>query len=121
VDTKAFKDAASHRQRGDPVNRREVIVGLGSAVAWPLVANAQQGQRMRRIGVFMVAPPEDARTQAFTAALLQGLQELGWTVGRNVQLEWRWYTANDTRTRKDAEELVSGRCCKRAAPYPSCS
>jgi putative ABC transport system substrate-binding protein len=62
---------------------------------------------MRRIGVFMGAPPEDFRTQAYTAALLQGLQELGWTVGRNVQLEWRWYTANDTRARRDAEELVA--------------
>jgi putative ABC transport system substrate-binding protein len=62
---------------------------------------------MRRIGAFMNAPPEDARTQAYTAALLQGLQELGWTVGRNVQLEWRWYTANDARARRDAEELVT--------------
>jgi putative ABC transport system substrate-binding protein len=56
---------------------------------------------MRRIGAF------NARTQAYTAALLQGLQELGWTVGRNVQLEWRWYTADGARTRKDAEELVA--------------
>jgi putative ABC transport system substrate-binding protein len=62
---------------------------------------------MRRIGVFMSALPGDARTQAHTAALLQGLQELGWTVGRNVQLEWRWYTANEARARKDAEELVT--------------
>jgi putative tryptophan/tyrosine transport system substrate-binding protein len=89
------------------MRRREFIAGLGSAAAWPVVARAQQTQRMRRIGVFMNAPPEDARTQAFTAALLQGLQELGWTVGRNVQLEWRWYTGNDTRARKDAEELVA--------------
>jgi putative ABC transport system substrate-binding protein len=62
---------------------------------------------MRRIGVFMSAPPEDSRTQAQTAALLQGLQELGWTVGRNAQLDWRWYTANDNRAQKDAEELVA--------------
>jgi putative tryptophan/tyrosine transport system substrate-binding protein len=90
------------------MRRREFIAGIGAALALPsLAARAQQTQRMRRIGVFMSAPPEDIRTQAFTAALLQGLQELGWTVGRNVQLEWRWYAANETRARKDAEELVA--------------
>jgi putative ABC transport system substrate-binding protein len=89
------------------MRRREFIAGAAGAVASQVAARAQQTQRMRRIGVFMSAPPEDARTQAQTAALLQGLQELGWTVGRNVQLEWRWYTANDIRARKDAEELVA--------------
>jgi putative ABC transport system substrate-binding protein len=89
------------------MRRRQFIAGVASALASQATARAQPAQRIRRIGVFMGAPPEDARTQAHTAALLQGLQELGWTVGRNVQVEWRWYTANDTRARKDAEELVA--------------
>jgi putative ABC transport system substrate-binding protein len=87
------------------MRRREFIAGVAGAVTSQIAARAQQ--RMRRIGVFASAPPEDARTQAHTAALLQGLQELGWTVGRNVQLEWRWYTANEARARQDAEELVT--------------
>jgi putative ABC transport system substrate-binding protein len=88
------------------MRRREFIAGLGVAVL-PIAARAQPAQRMRRIGVFMSLPPEEPRVQAATAALLQGLQELGWTVGRNVQLDWRWYTGNAERMRKDAEELVA--------------
>jgi putative ABC transport system substrate-binding protein len=89
------------------IKRREFITLLGGAAAWPLAARAQQRQRMRRIGIFMNTPSDDPLTQADTAALLQGLQELGWTVGRNVQIDWRWYGANVTRARKDAEDLVS--------------
>src|SRR5947207_6398402 len=89
-------------------NRREFITLVGGAIAaWPLAARAQQPQRMRRIGVFLGAPSDDPITQADTAVLLQGLQELGWTVGRNVQIETRWYAANAERARKDAEELVA--------------
>jgi putative ABC transport system substrate-binding protein len=62
---------------------------------------------MRRIGVFSSLPPEHPTTQRNSAILLQALQELGWTVGRNVQLDWRWYTGNAERMRKDAEELVA--------------
>jgi putative tryptophan/tyrosine transport system substrate-binding protein len=89
------------------VRRREFITLAGGAAAWPIAARGQQPQRMRRIGVFMGTPSDDPTTQADSASLLQGLQELGWTVGRNVQIEWRWYTANAARTRKDAEELVA--------------
>ena len=92
-------------ERGQTMRRRDFMKIIGSVAAnWPIAAEAQQTQRKRRIGVFMSAPPEDPRTQAQTAALLQGLQELGWTVGRNVQLEWRWYVANDIaleRTRRN--------------------
>ena len=76
------------------IRRREFIAALGGAAAWPFAARAQQQQRMRRIGVFMNAPSDDPLTQADTAALLQGLQELGWTVGRNVRIDWRWYGAD---------------------------
>jgi putative ABC transport system substrate-binding protein len=89
------------------VRRREFITLLGGAAAWPVVARAQQGDRVRRIGVFMSLPPEHPLTQSNSAALLQGLQELSWTVGRNVQLDWRWYSGDAERMRKDAEELVA--------------
>src|SRR6516165_1580140 len=88
------------------MRRRKFIAGLGATVM-PLVVRAQQAQRMRRIGVFSSLPPEHPTTQRNSAILLQALQELGWTVGRNVQLDWRWYTGNAERMRKDAEELVA--------------
>src|SRR5262249_17524936 len=78
-----------------------------SAAAWPVAVGAQQPTRMRRIGLFMNTPSDDPITQANSAAILQGLQELGWTVGRNVQVEWRWYRTNAALTRKDAEELIA--------------
>jgi len=89
------------------IQRCEFITFLGGAAAWPLAAGAQQQQRMRRIGVFMNAPSDDPLTQADTAALLQGRQELGWTVGRNVRIDWRWYAADAARARKDAQDLVA--------------
>jgi putative tryptophan/tyrosine transport system substrate-binding protein len=89
------------------MRRREFIGLVGGAAAWPLGARAQQPQHMRRIGVFMSAPPGDRVTQADAAVMLQGLQELGWTVGLNLQIEWRWYEANDAQARKDAEDLVA--------------
>ena len=67
------------------MRRREFITLLcGAATAWPLAVRAQQAQRMRRIGVLMPLPANDAEGQARVAAFLQGLQELGWSVGRNV-------------------------------------
>jgi putative ABC transport system substrate-binding protein len=88
--------------------RREFITLLGgAAAAWPIAARAQQLERARRIGVFMSTPSDDPVAQTDSAILLQGLQELGWTVGRNLQIEWRYYTADAARLRKDAEELVA--------------
>jgi putative tryptophan/tyrosine transport system substrate-binding protein len=90
------------------MQRRDFIALLGgAAAAWPLASGAQQPQRLRRIGVFMSAPSDDPITQADGAILLKGLQELGWTVGRNMQIEWRWYMANANLARRDAEELVA--------------
>ena len=67
------------------MRRREFITLLGgAAAAWPLAARAQQPQRMRRIGVLMNLAADDPEGQARNAVFLQGLQELGWTVGRNV-------------------------------------
>ena len=67
------------------MRRRDFIKGIvGSATAWSLVARAQQGEHMRRIGVLMARSADDPEGQAWVAAFLQGLQELGWSVGRNV-------------------------------------
>src|SRR3974390_3182766 len=90
------------------MKRREFITLIGGAVAaWPLAASAQQPERMRRIGVLMALPANDAEGQARVAAFLQGLQELGWSVGRNVIIDIRWSTGNSADTRKYAMELVA--------------
>ena len=72
------------------MKRREFITLLGGAAAWPLAARAQQGERMRRIGVLMTSAADDPEGQARVAAFLQGLQQLGWTEGRNVRIDTRW-------------------------------
>jgi hypothetical protein len=83
------------------MRRREFIAGVGSAAAWPVVASAQQGERVRRIGVLMSLASDDAEGQARNAALLQGLGRLGWIVGRSVWMEYRWAAGNsDKKTAK---------------------
>jgi len=90
------------------MNRRAFISLLGgAAAAWPLAAGAQQGERVRRIGVLMNYASDDAEGQARLAAFHQGLQQLGWTVGRNVQIDYRWGAGNADRIRKFAAELVT--------------
>jgi putative tryptophan/tyrosine transport system substrate-binding protein len=87
------------------MRRREFIAGLGGAAAWPLAARAQQRERVRRIGVLMSLSSDDAEGQARNAALLQGLGGLGWIVGRNVSIEYRWAAGNSDLYRRYAEEL----------------
>ena len=77
--------------------RREFITLLGGAVAWPLAAGAQQGDRVRRIGVLMTTVAHDPVSLARVGAFLQALQELGWTDGRNVRIEYRWGAGKPTR------------------------
>ena len=89
------------------LRRRELIAGLGGAAAWPLAARAQQGERMRRIGVLMPAAADDPESLARIGAFLQGIQELGWTDRRNVRIEYRWGSGNAESTRKSAAELVA--------------
>src|SRR5262249_20722308 len=87
---------------------RDFITLLGGAtMAWPLAARAQQREKMRRIGVLMPYAANDPQTQARNAAFLQGLQQLGWTVGTNVQIDYRWSAGNADDTRKYAAELVT--------------
>jgi len=88
------------------VKRREFITLLGGASVWPLAARAQQGERMRRIGVLMVSA-DDPEGQARVTALKQGLQDLGWTDGRNIQIETRFGGADAGRIRVQAAELVA--------------
>jgi putative tryptophan/tyrosine transport system substrate-binding protein len=90
------------------LKRREFITLLGgAATAWPLAARAQQREQMRRIGVLMNLGSDDAEGQARNAAFLQGLQELGWTVGRNVRIEYRWGGGDVELFRRYASELVA--------------
>ena len=89
------------------MRRREVITLLGGAAAWPLAARAQQPERVRRIGVLMNIASDDAEAQARLAAFHQGLQQLGWTVGNNVRIDYRWGGADAERFRRGAAELVA--------------
>ena len=88
------------------MRRRKFITLLGSAAAWPLAARAQQGERMRRIGV-LTSVAEDSESKALQAAFRQGLEQLGWTDGRNVQIDTRFGQGNADRIRKYAAELVA--------------
>jgi putative ABC transport system substrate-binding protein len=89
------------------MRRRDVITVLGGAAAWPLAARAQRPNQMRRIGVLMTLPADDPDGQAEITAFAQGLQELGWAVGRNVRIDYRWGAVDAERRRKYAEELVA--------------
>ena len=88
--------------------RRTFITLLGGAAAWPLAARAQQPGRMRRIGVLMGYPENDAEGQAYVAAFEEKLQQVGWTVGRNVQIDTRWSPPGDVEAlQRFAKELVA--------------
>jgi putative ABC transport system substrate-binding protein len=89
------------------MKRREFITLLGGATAWPLTARAQERKRIRRVGALMPYAANDPQAQARNAAFLQGLQQLGWTVGTNVQIDYRWSAGNEDDTRKYAAELVA--------------
>jgi putative tryptophan/tyrosine transport system substrate-binding protein len=90
------------------IGRREFISALGGGiVAWPLAARAQQPEQMRRIGVLTGGSADDPAVQNVLAAFLQGLQQIGWTDGRNVRIDTRWAEGNAADTRKYAAELVT--------------
>jgi putative tryptophan/tyrosine transport system substrate-binding protein len=90
------------------MNRREFITLLGGAATlWPLAAGAQQRERIRRIGVFTILSADDPVGQARNAAFVQGLQELGWTVGHNLRIDYRWGPSDVDRNRRYAAELVA--------------
>jgi len=89
------------------MNRRDFITLLGGAAAWPLAARAQQREHMRRIGVLMPLAADDPEAQSRVAAFAQGLQQSGWTIGRNVRIDTRWAAGDAERIRKYAAELAA--------------
>jgi putative ABC transport system substrate-binding protein len=90
------------------VKRREFITLLGGAAAWPLAAGAEQPDQVRRIGVLMGYAESDSDARAWYAAFREALQKLGWTEGRNIQIDTRWATPDDAESmRRLAKELVA--------------
>jgi putative ABC transport system substrate-binding protein len=88
------------------LRRREFIAGLGGAAAWPLAARAQQGGRVRRIGVLIGGDETDPVRKTYVSAFTQALVDLGWTDGRNVQIDLRWAGDDINRIRAIGQELV---------------
>jgi putative ABC transport system substrate-binding protein len=88
------------------MRRREFIAGLGSTAAWPVVARAQQGDRMRRIGVLMAYEENDPLARARVSGLIQALADLGWTDGHNVRVDVRWTGSDIIQIRALVQELV---------------
>ncbi len=90
------------------MQRRKFITLLGSAAAtWPLAVRAQQGERVRRIGILLPAAADDAVFQAWVGSFLQALAQLGWTIGNNVRIDIRWATTNAAEIRRHAAELAA--------------
>jgi putative ABC transport system substrate-binding protein len=88
------------------MRRREFITLLGGAAAWPIAARAQQGERMRRIGVLMAGDENDPLRKTYVSAFRQALMGLGWTDGRNLRMDLRWGGDDTNRIRALAQELV---------------
>jgi len=89
------------------MRRRDFVMLVGAALAWPRPACAQHGDRMRRVGVLMALPTGDPSGRAEAAALEQGLQELGWVKGRNITIEYRWPGGDLEHARAAAQEIVA--------------
>jgi putative ABC transport system substrate-binding protein len=88
------------------IQRRNFITLLGGTAAWPLAARAQQGGRVRRIGVLIGGDENDPLLKTFASAIIQSLAALGWTDGRNVRMDLRWFGGDINRMRALAQELV---------------
>ncbi|MGB6652231.1 MAG: ABC transporter substrate-binding protein, partial [Xanthobacteraceae bacterium] len=89
------------------MRRREFITLLGATVAWPLTASAQQGDRVRRIGVLMNFRADESEGQTRVTAFVQELKKLGWTEGSNVRIDTRWAADNASLYQRYAAELVA--------------
>src|SRR5262249_36579320 len=87
--------------------RRKFLATLGGAAAWPLAARAQQPERTRRIGVLMNLAADDPEALSRITAFVQGLQQLGWTEGRNMRIDTRWGAGDTARFDRYAEELLA--------------
>jgi len=89
------------------LGRRDFITLLGGAAAWPLAARAQSGERTRWIGALLPGALADAEYQTRMNAFVGALAQLGWTVGRNLNIDTRWATTNRAEIRRQAAELAS--------------
>ena len=89
------------------MKRREFITVIGGAAVWPVSARAQQPERVRRIGVLLPGAAGDVEFQTRVGAFQQGLQQAGWTIGRNVRIDTRWATNDATEIRRHAAELAA--------------
>ena len=89
------------------MRRRQFIAGLGSTVAWPVLARAQQGERVRRIGALLARTESDPYFQARLQTFRTRLQQLGWTDGDNLRIDYRWTAGIAGRFQPAAAELVS--------------
>src|SRR5262245_32519680 len=89
------------------MRRREFISLCGATIAWPIAARAQQGEKMRRIGILLPAAADDALFQTRVGAFQQELALLGWTIGRNLQIDIRWASASAAEIRRHAADLVA--------------
>src|SRR5689334_15644986 len=89
------------------MKRRKFIGLIGSAAAWPLVASAQQPERIRTVSLLVAGAPDDPEYQDRTRAFLQALNQLGWTDGRNLRIDIRWVTTDPDALRKQATELAA--------------
>jgi ABC-type uncharacterized transport system substrate-binding protein len=90
------------------LRRRDAITLLGgAAVAWPLAARVQQGERMRRVGMLIVFPEADPSSQRRVTVFLRSLARLGWSVGRNLAIDYRWGVSDDERAKTATAELLA--------------
>src|ERR1700704_927417 len=89
------------------MKRRQFITLLGSAAVWPVTARAQQPERVRRIGVLLPGAADDVEFQTRVGAFQQGLQQSGWSIGRNVRIDTRWAATNAAEIRRHAAELAA--------------
>jgi hypothetical protein len=109
------------------MRRRQFITLIGSAAVWPLAARAEQGKQVRRVGVLMNLTADDLEASARVTVLGQGLQQLGWTLGRNMQMDYRWGAAADAdrsrsvghqfRARPTAGSTCGDMVCRKARGF----
>ena len=97
--------------------RKFIALSVGAAVSWPLALRAQQSGQMRRIGVLMPFARDNPETQARITAFVQGLQKLGWTEGRNLQIEYRWGTGDLQKAAATDCYRICGRIESRSDRY----
>src|SRR5262245_61842406 len=94
--------------RTNPMKRRQFVTPLGGSVAtWPLAAHAEQPERMRRVGVLLNLAADDPEALTRIAAFAQGLADLGWSIGRNLRIDYRWGAGDAERIRREAAELLA--------------